>query len=49
MLNTLLESKPKKERSLGGSIFSLVLHSVLIAGSVWVTAQALMALHRRPF
>ena len=40
MLNTLLESKPKKERSVGGSLFSLVLHSVLITAAVYATARA---------
>ena len=40
MLNTLLESKPKKERSFGGSLFSLVFHSGLIALAVYATAHA---------
>lgn len=40
MFNTLLESKPKKQRSLGGSMFSLVLHAVLITGAVYATARA---------
>lgn len=40
MFNTLLESKPKKERSVGGSIFSVVLHSVLIAAAIFGTLHA---------
>ena len=40
MFNTLLESKPKKQRSLGGSMFSLVLHAVLISAAVYATARA---------
>ena len=33
MFNTLLESKPKKARTLGGTIFSVVAHVVLLTGS----------------
>ncbi len=40
MFNQLLESKPKKERMAGGTIFSIVLHTVLIAGAVYATAAA---------
>ena len=40
MFNNLLESKPKKERRTGGTFVSIVLHSVLIAGAVYATANA---------
>ena len=40
MFNTLLESKPKKQRSIGSSIFSAVLHGVLITAAVYATARA---------
>ena len=40
MFNQLLESKPKKERSLGGTVTSVVLHAVLIAGAVYGTLHA---------
>jgi protein TonB len=40
MFNQLLESQPKKERMAGGTVFSIVLHTVLIAGAVYATAAA---------
>jgi len=40
MFNNLLESKPKKEKRSGGTLASIVLHSVLIAGAVYATANA---------
>ena len=40
MFNQLLESKPKKEKMAGGTVFSIVLHTVLIAGAVYATARA---------
>jgi protein TonB len=40
MFNQLLESKPKKERMAGGTVFSIVLHTVLIGGAVYATARA---------
>jgi protein TonB len=40
MLNTLLESKPKKKRSPGGTAFSVVFHSVIIFFAVYATANA---------
>jgi protein TonB len=40
MFNQLLESQAKKERMAGGTIFSIVLHTVLIAGAVYATASA---------
>lgn len=40
MFNNLLESKPKKEKRTGGTMASIVLHSILIAGAVYATANA---------
>ena len=40
MFNQLLESKPKKQKMAGGTVFSIVLHTVLIAGAVYATARA---------
>ena len=40
MLNNLLESQPKKQRSPGATAFSIVFHSALIAAAVYATANA---------
>jgi len=40
MFNQLLESKAKKQKMAGGTIFSLVLHTALISGAVYATAKA---------
>ena len=40
MFNNLLESKPKKQRSLGGIVISGILHAVLITAAVYGTLQA---------
>jgi periplasmic protein TonB len=40
MLETLLESKSRRERSAGGAIVSVTAHTALIAISVYATAQA---------
>lgn len=40
MFENLLESKPKKERTLGQSIISIVVHAVLIVGAVKATQGA---------
>jgi protein TonB len=40
MFNQLLESKAKKEKMAGGTIFSIVFHTALIAGAVYATAAA---------
>jgi protein TonB len=40
MFNQLIESKPKKEKMAGGTVFSIVLHTVLIGGAVYATARA---------
>jgi protein TonB len=40
MFNQLLESKAKKDKMAGGTVFSIVLHTVLIGGAVYATAAA---------
>jgi periplasmic protein TonB len=40
MFNQLLESKAKKERMAGGTVFSIVLHTILIGAAVYATARA---------
>ena len=40
MLERLLESKSKKERSAAGAIASVVTHTVVIAAALYATAQA---------
>jgi protein TonB len=40
MFNQLLESKAKKQKMAGGTMFSIVLHTVLIAAAVYATARA---------
>jgi protein TonB len=40
MFNRLLESKAAKQKMAGGTVFSIVLHTVLIGGAVYATAKA---------
>jgi hypothetical protein len=40
MLNTLLESKPHKQRWTGGTIFSVIFHSALLFFAIYATARA---------
>ena len=40
MFNQLLESKAKKQKMAGGTMFSVVLHTVLIGAAVYATARA---------
>ncbi len=40
MMNTLLESRPQKKRSSGGTIFSVVFHTGLVLFAVFATARA---------
>ena len=40
MFDTLIESKPKKQRTAGQTVFSLIIHGLLIAGAIKVTAGA---------
>ena len=39
MFGTLLESRAKRQRRAGGSIASIVIHTVIIAGAVMATAR----------
>lgn len=40
MFNNLLESKPKKEKRGGGTVTSVVVHSILVGLAVYATANA---------
>src|SRR5687768_18064603 len=40
MFNELIESKPKKEKSTGGTVFSIVMHAVLGGLLIYATANA---------
>ena len=40
MFNQLIESRAKKQKMAGGTVFSVVLHTFLIAGAVYATARA---------
>jgi periplasmic protein TonB len=40
MFNQLIESKPQKQKMAGGTVFSIVLHTLLIAAAVYATARA---------
>src|SRR5688500_17840547 len=40
MFNQLIESKPKKQKMAGGTVFSFVMHGALITGAVVATANA---------
>ena len=40
MFNTLIESKPKKQRSTGGTVFSIVMHAALGGLLIYATANA---------
>ena len=40
MLETLLESRSKRQRSAGGAIMSVTAHTALIAAALYATAQA---------
>jgi protein TonB len=40
MFNNLLESKPKKERRAGGTVASVIVHSILVGLAVYATANA---------
>lgn len=40
MMNTLLESKPRKDRKTGGTIFSVVVHSLIVFFAVYASANA---------
>jgi protein TonB len=40
MFNNLLESKPKKQKQTGGTVASIVMHSLLVGLAVYATANA---------
>jgi protein TonB len=40
MLNNLIESKAKKQRSTAGTVTSVILHGILLSAAVYATAQA---------
>jgi protein TonB len=40
MMNTLFESKPRKQGSAGGTIFSVVFHSAILFFAIFATARA---------
>jgi protein TonB len=40
MFTNLIESKPQKSKSLGGTIASIAIHAILITLAVYVTAHA---------
>lgn len=40
MMNTLLESKPRKKSNSGGTVFSVVFHSAILFFAVYATARA---------
>lgn len=40
MMSILLESKPRKQRSTGGTIFSVLFHSAIVFFAVFATARA---------
>jgi periplasmic protein TonB len=46
MFNNLIESKPKKQKTVGGTLFSIVLHAVLITLAVEGTLQASQKLEK---
>lgn len=48
MFNQLLESKAKKQRSPGSTIFSIVFHSALIGAAAWATAHAATERDEKP-
>jgi protein TonB len=43
MFNTLIESKPKKRRTVGGTVFSVAFHATIIFFAVYATANARVA------
>jgi len=40
MMNTLLESRPRKKRATGGTVFSVIFHSAIVLFAVFATARA---------
>lgn len=48
MMNTLLESRPRKTRSTGGTVFSVVFHSAIVLFAVFATARASVVKDDKP-
>jgi len=48
MMNTLLESRPRKTRSTGGTVFSVVFHSAIVLFAVFATARASVVKDNEP-
>jgi protein TonB len=40
MMNVLLESRPRKQRKVGGTLFSVAVHSAIVFFAVYATARA---------
>lgn len=40
MMNTLLESRPRKKRAAGGTVFSVIFHASIVLLAVFATARA---------
>jgi protein TonB len=40
LLNNLLESKPQKQKTVGGMIVSIVMHTIILVGAVYATLHA---------
>jgi protein TonB len=48
MFNTLLESKPRRKRTVGGTVISVVAHTAIIIFAVYATANARIAEATKP-
>ena len=48
MFKTLIESKPKKRRTVGGTLFSVVFHTTIITFALYATANARIAEPEKP-
>ncbi|CAN5127705.1 hypothetical protein BH23GEM2_BH23GEM2_04610 [soil metagenome] len=48
MFNTLLESKPRRKRTVGGTVISVVAHTAIIIFAVYATANARIAEAPKP-
>jgi protein TonB len=48
MFKTLIESKPKKRRTVGGTLFSVVFHTTIITFALYATANARIAESDKP-
>jgi protein TonB len=47
LLNNLLESKPQKQRTTGGLITSIVMHTIILVGAVYATLHATQKKEKR--